>query len=474
MGVQLKPIEKDAIGEVMNISMGAAATAVSTLLDKQVTITTPRVTISKIGDLSYEKLEPAIVVKITYTEGISGSNVMVIKQRDMQLILNQLMGIDEPPSDDFVFDDLSMSAACEIMNQMMGSSATALSNFLGFTVNISTPTAEVLKNRQTFLGAVGLDESCEVVSIIFTLTIGKLVESEFISIVSENLAREILSRFLKDSDMENSSPPVSATIDSIKMVSEGETAQVVNEAIGQAAQQYSEEKQTVDANLQQSVYSNTASNMYQQGLQQPTMDVNPQQMSAQLFNQAPPVQPMQNMSTMPQTPDISAVQSSPTSQTQPLQQAQQFSQMPQAPQMGYPQYMGYPYTYGYPQMYQSPAPQQPVSVAPVKLAEFGGVVQPNVGPPIMYGNMGLIMNVPLSVTVEIGSAKRKIKDIMEFNQGTVIELDKQAGAPVDIIVNGQLFARGDVVVLDDNFGVRITEIIGTKELLDSLEKGAAV
>ena len=88
---------------------------------------------------------------------------------------------------------------------------------------------------------------------------------------------------------------------------------------------------------------------------------------------------------------------------------------------------------------------------------------------MVSNNMEIIMNVPLKVSVEIGSTKRKIKDIMEFNQGTVVELEKQAGAPVDVVVNGQLFARGDVVVMDDNFGVRITEIIGTKELLSSLE-----
>ena len=79
---------------------------------------------------------------------------------------------------------------------------------------------------------------------------------------------------------------------------------------------------------------------------------------------------------------------------------------------------------------------------------------------LLQGNMDLLMDVPLSVTVEIGKTRRKMRDIMEFTQGTVIDLEKQAGAPVDIVVNGQLIARGDVVVIDDNFGVRITEIVG--------------
>ncbi len=77
------------------------------------------------------------------------------------------------------------------------------------------------------------------------------------------------------------------------------------------------------------------------------------------------------------------------------------------------------------------------------------------------------MGVPLNVTVEIGSCVRKVKEILEFTQGTIIELERQAGAPVDIIVNGNLIAKGDVVVIDDNFAVRITEIIKSK-FLDSL------
>ena len=80
------------------------------------------------------------------------------------------------------------------------------------------------------------------------------------------------------------------------------------------------------------------------------------------------------------------------------------------------------------------------------------------------------MNVNLDVSVEIGRTKRKIKEITEFGQGTVIELEKQAGAPVDIVVNGQLLAHGDVVVIGDNFGVRITEIVGVQNLVDSLNK----
>ena len=142
-GMILSPLEQDAIGEVMNISMGSAATAVSQMLDKQVEITTPVVRAERLGDIKYDNYEPALLVKIVYTTGITGANIMVFRQHDMQIILNTLMVIPDPPSDDFVFDELSISAACEVLNQMKGSSATALAEFLGKTIHISTPPSRI-------------------------------------------------------------------------------------------------------------------------------------------------------------------------------------------------------------------------------------------------------------------------------------------------------------------------------------------
>ncbi len=427
MSMKLTPIEVDAIGEVMNISMGAAATAISSMLDKQVIITIPEVEVLNVASIDYKELEPALLVKIVYTEGITGSNVMVFSQRDMQLILNQLMGIDEPPVDDFVFDDLSMSAACEIMNQMMGSSATALSNFLEYPINISTPTAEIMRDKNVFKNAIGLPEETDIVSITFKIKIGNIMDSEFISIMSCELAKEIITRFLKEPEQESA-------------VSKDTFAE-----------------------------QNTPPVATPQPEQSPVMD-----QSQQIAGQQPtiPQQPMMEMSQpqmMNQPPMMD--------QSQMMAQPQMMGQPPMMAQMGeqqgyYPPYPPNPYypypPYGMPMMNQ-PQMQPQMTVMNPQFPDFSHAAPQ--GAPMMNGNMGLIMNVPLAVTVEIGSAKRKIKDILDFNQGTVIELDKQAGSPVDIIVNGQLFAKGDVVVLDDNFGVRITEIIGTKELLDSLEKG---
>ena len=195
-GGLLSPMEIDAIGEVLNISMGSAATAVSSMLDKQVVITTPNVEVASLGSIDSGRLEPAVLVKITYTEGITGSNVMIYRQRDIQMILNGLMGIDEPPAEDFVFDELSMSAACEVMNQMMGASATALADFLGIPVNISTPEATIMDEQHTFIDAVGLPPEEEIVSILFNLSIKDTMNTEFVSVLSIEFAQELINRFM--------------------------------------------------------------------------------------------------------------------------------------------------------------------------------------------------------------------------------------------------------------------------------------
>ena len=115
-------MELDAIGEIMNISLGASATAVSTMLGTKVNITTPVV----------------IGVEIAYVEGLEGRNVMMFRREDVCVIVGTLMGEDPADMGDQL-DEIHISAICEVMNQMMGASATALSEFLGTIVNISTP-----------------------------------------------------------------------------------------------------------------------------------------------------------------------------------------------------------------------------------------------------------------------------------------------------------------------------------------------
>lgn len=396
--VIISDMEKDALGEIMNISMGSAATAASELLNAKVWITTPMVEVDKLSNIHTEKLEPAVCVKIEYIKGISGSNLMVWRQDDVQLILNQLMGMPLVVTPDFEFDELNISAVSEVMNQMMGASATALSDFLGVTVDISTPTPYIM-DKISLAELQDFDPEDEVVSINFSLTIDGVIQSEFKSVMSIELAKEIAANVLGDT--------MAAT---------------------EAAPEPTPEPQAAP-----------------QAAAQPQPQMQAQQMP-----------PMMDMQQMPQM-------QMPMQQMQmPMQQMPQM-QMPQ----GDPNAYGYPppYGYGYPP-YGYPAPQ-PMNIRNAQLNSFEPMDVNLTGS--QKDNLQLLMDVPLQISVEIGTARRKVKDILEFSQGTIIELERQAGAPVDIIVNGNLIAKGDVVVIDDNFAVRITEILKSK-LIDTLNK----
>lgn len=419
-------MEQDAIGEVLNISMGSSATAVSSLLDRQVNISTPSVSVREFHTLDYSAMEPALIVKIEYVEGISGNNVMVFRQRDIQIILNLLMGNDDPPSDDFEFDELSMSAACEVMNQMMGAAATALSEFLNRVVNISTPTASVVTSEDSYRDAIGVQEGDEIVAVSFHIDIQDVMNSDFVSILTCSLAKEIVEQIMGNNQesLENihapAQPPAAAA------------AQEQPAASPQSA------------------------------MQPPAAAAAPQPPVTQA---APPQTAMQP--PVPAAMDMTAQQQAMQQVgMQPAYGMPPYGQMP----YGYPMYPMPPYPQqAYGMQEPQPATQKPINVQNTQFPQF--TVQ-QTDSPTSNANMDLLMGVSLDVSVEIGQTKRKIKDIIDFGQGTVIELNKQAGAPVDIVVNGRLLARGDVVVIDDNFGVRITEIVGTKELMESLKEDA--
>src|SRR5436309_2321340 len=109
----------------------------------------------------------------------------------------------------------------------------------------------------------------------------------------------------------------------------------------------------------------------------------------------------------------------------------------------------------------------PAVAAPgVQSAQFG---QLNAGAPGMDRNpLDLILDVHLEATVELGRSRMSIKDILALGPGSVVELDKLAGEPADLLINGKPLARGEVVVIDENFGIRITEIRTPTERIDSL------
>lgn len=383
--VEFSSYEIDAVGEILNISMGAAATAVSELLNAKVWITTPEVSVTKVEDLNYTRLEPAICVKIVYVAGITGVNMMVLKQDDVQLILNQLMGNPLTISPDFEFDELNISAVSEVMNQMMGASATALSDLLGTSVDISTPTPYIIE-QTNFCELSELSPEETVVTVNFTLNVDGVMNSEFMSIMSVDLAKTLSGKMMNS------------------FASEEEAAAAASASAPAAA--------------------------------------------------APAPQP-----AAPVQQPVATAAAAPMPAQQPMYAAP--PQQPYPPQGGY----GYPPQYAAYGAYPPPVP--PVNIQNAQLHQFDNVdfgLQSD-----QQDNLKLLMGVPLEISVEIGTAKRKVKDILDFTQGTIIELERQAGAPVDVIVNGNLIARGDVVVIDDNFAVRITEIVKSK-FMDSLGK----
>lgn len=395
--VEFSSYEIDAVGEILNISMGSAATAVSELLNAKVWITTPQVSVVKAADLNYDRLEPAICVKIVYVSGISGQNMMVLKQDDVQLILNQLMGNPLVVSPDFEFDEMNISAVSEVMNQMMGASATALSDLLGISVDISTPTPYLIE-QTNFCQLAELDPDETIVAVTFNLSVDGVMNSEFMSVMSVDLAKSLSDKMIEKFHGD-----------------EAEAQPDKQPAPAPAAQPAPAAPQSAPAPAPQPAAP------------------------------APQPDPAQGMA-QPQQPAPGAY--------------------PYPPQ-GQPAYPGYGYQNQYAAYGAYPPPVPPVNIQNAQLHQFDAM--DFVLPTDQQDNLKLLMGVPLEISVEIGTAKRKVKDILEFTQGTIIELERQAGAPVDVVVNGNLIARGDVVVIDDNFAVRITEIVKSK-FMDSLGK----
>lgn len=184
-------MELDAIGEIMNISLGSSATAVSNMLDHRVDITTPSVSVVSVDEFSIGDLEPAIGIEIRYVSGLEGSNIMLLKKSDVKVIVDILMGT-ETPDEEFELNELTISAVCEVMNQMMGAASTALSDFLGHPVNISTPQSFPLDNMEEFKKDHFVSNSSTLVVVRFLLSIEDILKSEFVNVMSVDLARELI------------------------------------------------------------------------------------------------------------------------------------------------------------------------------------------------------------------------------------------------------------------------------------------
>ena len=344
----LNAVELDAIGEVMNISLGASATAVSSLLHQKVTITAPQVSELPLNGWEPESEDP-VVVAIRYLEGLRGSNLLLLRRQDVRRIVEILTG-ETLPEENFALDELTLSAIGEVMNQMMGAAATALSQLLGRTVNISTPESFPLEDlaqlKQTWFG--GAED--RLVMARFRMRIGGLLESEFVNIMSAELARDVLEGFGMSSKQEPKNEKKQKPQQTVL------TPEEIGQLVGGTQQAVSE---TVEA------------------------------------AKSAPVKP------------------------------------------------------------------RVIDARPAELPALETAGEPKEE---QTRNLELILSVPLEISVEIGRTRRKVEDILTFSKGTLVVLDKMAGDQVDLFVNGLCMARGDVVVIDDHFGVRITEVLRQPEL----------
>lgn len=356
--VQLSPDEIDALGEIGNISMGTAATTLFTLLNHKVLITTPKVEAMTWDEFTATITDDLTAVSVDYTEGFIGSNLMILKDQDVKVIADLMMGgtgayIEGPVT------ELHLSAIAESMNQMIGSSSTSMAQIFNKKIDISPPQAiKMDTDLEKIFGPKG-----DIVKIAFRLQIEEnIIDSELMQILPLQFAKDLINGLLSQ---ENSTPPVA-----------------------------------------------------------PAPEIAPQPQPAP--TPAPVLEPQPAPQPIP-TPTYS----------EPVMQMAQPT-MQQAPNYNR----------------QQSSVRQDVDVQTPQFQSFDS--GPKVYP---KENMDILMDVSLEVSVELGRTSRKIKEILEFGPGSIVELNRLVGEPVDVLVNGKFIATGEVVVIDENFGIRITDII---------------
>ena len=456
-------MEIDAIGEIMNISLGASATAISTLLGTKVNITTPVVQVKNKENFEFRELEPAIGVEIAYVQGIDGRNIMMFSRNDVRIIVSMMMG-SEIPEDEFVMDEINASAIREAMNQMMGASATALSEFLGTTVDISTPISYEITDGAAFKDKYfeGAEEN---VVIRFTLEIEDNLKSEFLNIMSVDLVKKLLKPFTaqfgmgeeeEDEVVASSEEAVSPQVE--EPVAEAPAAEApAAEEAPMPAKSGPIDQATADALL-----ASLLAEQNGEGASEATPAPAAEPAAAPEPVAAAPA-PTEPAAAAPAPQPVAAAQPAPA------QMAPQMMAMPQG--MAYQDPLTLQLLN---QMQQSQTQMlelirdiqggknkeakssEPSLIKPLNSREFeneGGEAGEN------PDNREMLMKVPLEISVEIGRTRKLVKDILDFTQGSLVVLDKMAGEQADLYVNGECIAKGDIVVVEENFGIRITEIL---------------
>ncbi len=442
-------MEIDAIGEILNISLGASATAVSTMLNARVDITTPIVNVVSKDEFEMDPVDPAVGVEITYVAGLEGENVMLLKRHDVKVIVEMVMGM-EIADEDFELDEINISAVCEVMNQMMGASATALSEFLGRMVNISTPISFEVANEQEFIDKYFVDDRPKVV-VGFTLKIADRLESEFFNVMPMQLAKGLVEGFLPEDaiidigqyDKEEAPAAASAP----EPASSGGGGNLSQAEIEKLLAGGSEPE---PAPAPAPAPSGGGAKLSQEEIEKMLAGNSGADTAPAAAPSMPAAAPMASAPQMPAQPVMQAAVSPDVAMMQ-MQMMQQMMQQMQAMQQ---------------QMLDRTAEKPVEKHTEPKMIHVQSPNQQNLKPDsgivlegVQEENMELIMSVPLEISVEIGRTRKLVKDILDFTKGSLVVLDKLAGEQVDLFVNGQCIAKGDVVVVEDNFGIRITEIM---------------
>jgi len=456
-------MEIDAIGEIMNISLGASATAVSTMLGTTVNITTPVVKVLGGHEFEFKKLEPAVGVEISYVEGLEGSNVMMFSRNDVRIIVGMLMGC-EIPDEEFELDEINRSAICEVMNQMMGSSATALSEFLGVAVNISTPISFEIEDETSFRKKYFPTEANKVV-VRFSLEVEGKLKSEFLNIMSVELAKRLLEPFASTfGQMEETAEGMEPKPQESKPQEPSyPEAKLTQEEI-QRMMQESREPSKPEEKLSQEEIQRMMQKSQEPS--QPEAKLSQEEIQRMVQESQEPLRPEPKLA---QEEIHRTVQEQPAPVRQPAQPQPIYNTVPQPVYQAAPDPMMLQLLN---QMQQSQM-QMMEMMHDMKTREKARSSEPSVIRPINPSSLGegakegveehanreMLMKVPLEISVEIGRTKKLVKDILEFTQGSLVVLDKMAGEQADLYVNGQCIGRGDIVVVEDNFGIRITEIV---------------
>lgn len=381
----LTETEKDAIGEIANISLGSSATTLYSLVNRKVNITTPVVTLANWETMIEDYQRPCVFIQIRYTAGLDGSNIMILKEQDVKVITDLMMGGDGSNTEGEL-GELHLSAISEAMNQMMGAAATSMSTMLGKMIDISPPEANLIDLHDFASGDdIASFLAGTFVKIAFRMQIDDLVDSTIMQLYPIDFARSLYETFMSSQSADPSPEPAK----------EPEPEPYVPPVL---------EKQSDVNQMGMNMQGMPQMDMSQMGMN--GMAMNPMGMNPMGMN-------MQGMPQMVMNPMGMNMQGMPQGNMQPM------------------------------------------NIQPAQFQSF------NTGGGAMPGqeNIGLIMDVPLEVTVELGRTKKSIAEILDFAPGTIIELDKIAGEPIDVLVNGKFVARGEVVVIEESFGIRITEII---------------